>query len=844
MPSSSWSKAATVATAAAAGNAAAAAGHMHRWEEWSGAVRKRVAAQAAGKTYRSYLRQGEAVAADRTTRPSAGADRSPSPTTRSYIAQGDSLRDMVAKDAPRSLLGREHEGELSATEAAHIQSVAHVLTALFGGRLSASQYRQGISIVVAFLLTVARSSAKESGSDAIGQAQVARDESRVFWLVCAVVEDVYPLMLDSQLLLAETALTWQLLRQRLPEVADHLSTLFGDMEAAEAGFGGLFVTKFLQTLCADQFLHETTCQIWDILLVSHFFTSSELVTELEPEPEPQPEHGASAEHPVAKPFAAVYACISPTTVSATLHAQTRRGTVMELEPGSIVEVVEQCAVPSLGCVRLRVCAVATAVGNARRTDEQTGVHFVHQDCGGWITKPGTETLRDSTCFAELKREATCAMLPQVVLAFIAMHSAAILDTDDLSQLLGMGGDSVLAKCKDETRSVGAIVRAAHCLGLSEVTIIAHRLHCRAECLAIAEATAAEWARARRVERLATQAQAQAQPLDDSAAEQDSTFTLLPVDSYAGSQDGFERDSATENPMVATVRWFMRSATGPGDGMMAHHRDGHPFSQSSGGSIASVEATACIALFSGSLQLGSRDHDGPANLVHVDESKCLAGCLGRGQHHIKCPNYELAYQRELQLKHWRKTNRTVAADSSSSTRPQEPSRNALKVVAAIPPSAASPSGLHGGERRYKGKAVVILRGGVDFMTKQRHAAAAGAAAVIFVNLEEDAPFLAFPPLDGGDMEGSYPNIPAVCVGRSDGEALLAAVQAPISPLESGAAETTSTNSISSLSSPSGSVDDGDTGTGGVWVDIQPQANQEAVERWQQVTIHKARLQRQS
>ena len=95
-----------------------------------------------------------------------------------------------------------------------------------------------------------------------------------------------------------------------------------------------------------------------------------------------------------------------------------------------------------------------------------------------------------------------------------------------------------------------------------------------------------------------------------------------------------------------------------------------------------------------------------------------------------------------------------------------------------------------------------------------------------------------------MEGSYPNTPAVCVGRSDGEALLAAVQAPISPLESGAAETTSTSSISSLSSPSGSVDDGDTGTGGVWVDIQPQANQHAVETWQQVTIHKARLQRQS
>jgi hypothetical protein len=169
------------------------------------------------------------------------------------------------------------------------------------------------------------------------------------------------------------------------------------------------------------------------------------------------------------------------------------------------------------------------------------------------------------------------------------------------------------------------------------------------------------------------------------------------------------------------------------------------------------------------------------------------------------------------------------------------------VAAIPPSAASSSGLHGGERRYKGKAVVILRGGVDFMTKQRHAAAVGAAAVIFVNLEGDAPFLAFPPLDeieGDGMLGSYPNIPAVCVGRSDGEALLAAVQAPVSSLESEAAGTTSSSSMSSLSSPSGGVDDGEAGTDGVWVEIQPHASQKAVKKWQQATIHEARLRRKT
>jgi hypothetical protein len=901
-------KAAAVATAAAAGNAAAAAGHLARWEEWSGAVRKRVAAQAEGRTYRTYLRLGEAVAADRTTRPSEGSDRTPSPTTRSYIAQGDSLRDMVAKDAPRTLLAREHEQELSATEKAHIQSVARVLTALFGGRLSASQYRQGISIVVAFLLNVARSAAKASGRNEIGAAQTARDESTAFWLVCAVVEDVYPVALDSQLLLAETALTWQLLRQHIPGVADHLSTLFGDAEAAEAGFTGLFVTKFLQTLCADQFPHETACQIWDILLVSHYSSSRAEVLAPEPELVPAPEPALESVQQAPQPFAAVYVCIARTTVSASMYGDPQRGGAVTLEPGSAVEVVEQCAVTSLGCVRLRVCAVARA--SASRTEH--GDCFVHEDCGGWISKPGTEPPGQQSCFMALEREATCAMLPQVILAFVEMHAAAITASDDLSQLLGMGGESVLTKCRQETRSVGAVMRAAKRVGLSDVVIIAHRQQCRAACLALAEAQQAEWARVRRQERLAA-AQDQSSATEGEVSSS-SSFGLSSSDddSDDGSRKGY-RDtkisigdihenggggeggegrgggSADPMPMLATVSWYRSDqrdqrvllhrsgAGGAGTSSWSSTREGDALGEGGASllslSPACVDATACIALFSGPLQLGppregeAKGVEGPDDLVQIDESVCLGGCLGRGRHHIKCPNYALAHQRELQLQRWRLTRRdqtaaaaaaTVAASAAASL------RHRLRVVAAIPPAAETPLRGGGGAGRYRGKAVVILRGTVDFITKQRHAAAAGAAAVIFVNLEHELPFLAYPPLDetaaspaaagggtarGGGGGGRGDDLPAVCVGRADGEALLAAVQEPIL-LESDAAaaaaaeverqeeETSSLSSISSLSSPAGSSTECE-----VWVEIRRHASQEAVAVWQKETLEEARQQQQ-
>lgn len=849
MPSASWGKAGAAATAVGVGNGAAATSHLHRWEQWSGAVDKRVAAQAQGKTYRSYLRLGEEVAADRSTRPSEGQDNSPSPTTRSYIGQGESLRDMIAKDAPRTLFDRDHDDELTAEERVHIQSVTNVLTALFGGRLSTLQYRQGISIVVAFLLTVARRSAAARGRDTIGAAQVARDESMVFWLVSAVVEDVYPLLLDAQLLLAETALTWQLLRRCLPEAADHLTTLFGDAEAAEAGFGGLFITKFLQTLCVDQFPHDTACQIWDILLVSHFSCPSEP----EPEPEPAAEHQpvAGSAQPAAQPFAAMYTCVAKTKVSAALHEKAWHTSVVTLEPGSTVEVVEQCAVPALGCVRLRVGSVAMAAkAEAARNGAQRSVHFVHKDCGGWITKPGTEPAGQPSCFIALEREATCAMLPQVVLAFIAMHSDAILATNDLSQLLGMGGSSVLRKCKEQTRSVGAVVRAANRLGLTEVTTVAHRIHCRTECLAVAEAQQVEFARKRRLERLAkaksrTNHQEQGRQL--SPSKESLRFSLLPADARGGDRDSTRQGSTSENPMLATVRWFGRSTAERAAAPTMHRSNRSTFSSHGlGGSSARVDGTACIALFSGSLKLGLRDSDavdGPDDLLQVDESKCLGGCLGQGNHHIKCPNYQIACQRELQLERWRQADH----ESSSSPTPPRPSgasRHAVQVVAAVPPSAATR--LHGGERRYKGKAVVILRGEVDFMTKQRHAAAAGAAAVVFVNLEEDAPFLAFPRLDedtdtGEGAETSYSKIPAVCVGRSDGEALLAAVQRPISTMDSDASDTNSISSVSSVSSPSESVDghrkeEGDV----VWLEIRRHASQQAVKQWQQATIQEAQL----
>lgn len=175
---------------------------------------------------------------------------------------------MIAKDAPRTLARRDgvdphaaFAGEVShaTSEQMHIESVSAVLTALFGGRNTAPRYRQGISIIVAFLLTVARKSfesaarTRSARTTACTAAQARRNEAAVFWLITAIVESIYPVLLDNQMLLAETTLTWRLLQQHLPRVTEHLNTLFGDPMSAEGGFTGLFTTKFFQTLCCDQF---------------------------------------------------------------------------------------------------------------------------------------------------------------------------------------------------------------------------------------------------------------------------------------------------------------------------------------------------------------------------------------------------------------------------------------------------------------------------------------------------------------------------------------------------------------------------------------------------------------
>jgi hypothetical protein len=168
-------------------------------------------------------------------------------------------------------------------------------------------------------------------------------------------------LLDNQMLIAETALTWRLLRRQLPAVVRlsyddacwghkgvevgqktalggagrapssndwdsltflfisglvlrlictekrrgisvvisacaqvaHLTELFGDAASAEAGFTGLFTTKFFQTLGCDQFPFQTACQLWDVLLAGHaaMMTTSVSVTDHHrgpPRPAPHP----------------------------------------------------------------------------------------------------------------------------------------------------------------------------------------------------------------------------------------------------------------------------------------------------------------------------------------------------------------------------------------------------------------------------------------------------------------------------------------------------------------------------------------------------------------------------
>ena len=422
-----------------------AAGYLKRWADWSGADGKRLAAQATGRSYRWYLRQGEAVACVRTPRRRSESDvdaESPR-SSASFIAQADSLVDMIAKDAPRTLPAREGSSDggdevpLTADESMHVASVTRVLTALFGGRVSAAQYRQGISIIVAFLLDVARGASAAKGRAALTQAQAERDEASVFWLIVAVVEDVYPLTLEPRLLLAETTLLWRLLLHHTPRVVAHLTGLFGDALAAEGGFTQVFLTKFLQTLCSDQFVPETACQLWDVLLVAHH------QQEQQEQRLQQPAAGGEAEQQEPRPHSAFYRCLAPTALvlrptakaSKSLSSRARRAAVVaHLQAGSVIEVAERLVAPT--GVWLRVCAVAVAIpaeGGPSSSAPQPGHRYHRRDCGGWVSLgEGDGAPRH---FVEVKREEAATMLPQIILAFVRLHTEAICATSELSDLV-------------------------------------------------------------------------------------------------------------------------------------------------------------------------------------------------------------------------------------------------------------------------------------------------------------------------------------------------------------------------------------------------------------------------
>lgn len=82
----------------------------------------------------------------------------------------------------------------------------------------------------------------------------------------------------------------------------------------------------------------------------------------------------------------------------------------------------------------------------------------------------------------------------------------------------------------------------------------------------------------------------------------------------------------------------------------------------------------------------------------------------------------------------------------------------------------------------------------------------------------------------DEDSTVGRLPSVCVGRADGEALLAAVQSPISSFQaaSESEETASMSSISSVSSPSGStMGGGAEGGTEMWLEVVTDADQGSV-----------------
>jgi len=70
---------------------------------------------------------------------------------------------------------------------------------------------------------------------------------------------------------------------------------------------------------------------------------------------------------------------------------------------------------------------------------------------------------------------------------------------------------------------------------------------------------------------------------------------------------------------------------------------------------------------------------------------------------------------------------------------------------------------------RGAIALIARGGVTFVEKAQRVCAAGAAGVVFVN-HDDSPYV---PLGTDGAEAI--NIPSVCVGKRDGDAILSMLE---------------------------------------------------------------------
>lgn len=201
---------------------------IERWVVWSGGDAARQANPS--RTYAWYLAAGR-----KNISVSTGG------------LSSDNLAVVIEKDAPRAAGGPELVG-----------SISSVLTALFGGRIAATSYRQATSLIVAFLF-----------NHAVATMSAEAAEEKIFWILCGVLDEgsLYCSILDTVKLAAETAMIWQLLGRTLPRFQARLTLLFGgDEVTAEAGFSGLCVTKLLQTLFSDQLPPAAAVAVWDRLL--------------------------------------------------------------------------------------------------------------------------------------------------------------------------------------------------------------------------------------------------------------------------------------------------------------------------------------------------------------------------------------------------------------------------------------------------------------------------------------------------------------------------------------------------------------------------------------------------